>query len=217
MNTINKFKYLLILLIVPCLASAQVGINTTTPNTDTALDVNGKMRIGDVSGAASLNRSDGLQLMVADANNNNIVVGIDASSDFTIEDNKVKLNTGRHVQSKYINLKTQGEQHNLDLGIDADEKGVVIFFLDNLHDIKITGISGGTEGRRIVLVNMTSNKKLRIYNEKANSSPQNRIRVKTSANKTKAGKGSISLVYTADENLGGGRWIAYEMEAAHNN
>ena len=216
MHTMNIFyRYLLLFLLIPCWANAQVGINTTTPDTNTVLDVNGKLRIGDVSGVASLNSTDGLQFTVTDSINNNIVLGIDASSDFFIDNNKVILNSGRHTRIKYISLNANGEQHNLDLGIDSTNKGVVIFLIDNPSDIKITGITGATEGRRIVLVNMTENKKLKIYNENAHSSAENRILVKTSDNKTKSGKGSISLVYSTDQHIGG-RWIAYEMEAPNN-
>jgi hypothetical protein len=193
---------------------AQVGINTVNPNPNSALDINGKLIIRDLSAEPITNIND-VQLMLTSTDGT--VSSVDVSADISINNDELVVGTGRYYGIKAINLGNANENAlaNLDLGLEDENKGKVVFMLDNNQDIKLTGIKGGTEGRRIIIINNSGNKKLEIKNEDNSSTSLNRIKNFSKDSKTNKGSGSIELVYTTE--ISGGRWIAYSFDEGQDN
>ena len=164
---------------------SQVGIGTVTPTN--SLHVNGTLRIEGTSGATTATN-----LMSVDANGvfNNVAAGqnlIQIGNTLTSYPTKVQIAT--------IPLST-AVTNDLDLKLSGPNKDVVIFqIVYTVANFEITGIAGGTDGRRILLFSpFTNNRDLKLKIDDDNSAVGNRFRINGDI-RIKPGEDFLELIY----------------------
>ena len=194
-------KYLILtLLFVSNLIYAQVGIGTTSPQE--TLDINGSIRVSNTT------KSLATKIMGADAHGtlNEVVVGDN------LELNSGTLNatgsTKYFVKTLTFPTTSSGQQfHNVNLDLNGANKDKTVFRIaGSSHGFEFTGLSGGTDGKHIVLVNVSSNN-FKLPNESTASSAQNRILTLAGVFEQTSGQGVAELVY--DGTLQ--RWIIFNF------
>lgn len=191
---------LYIFILVPCFLFAQVGINTTTPQE--TLHVEGTLCVTDTSTKTPTR--------IAGMDPNGTVAGITIGSNLQLTGNVLSANavsasspTIYLVQSINIPTGPPGEQMNdLDMDINGANVDKVVFRLTGrTNNYKITGISGGTDGRHIVLYNVES-VNLTLVAESTDSAAENRLETLAN-NVATSGKGTAEFVYDGASK----RWI----------
>lgn len=192
-------KLIYIFVITPFFLNAQVGINTTNPQA--TLHVDGTFRVSQTTSTTST------KLSGFDVNGNigEITLGTNLELDGNTLNVAGSTNSNTHVEMATITLPTgsNGEKfHNLDIQLSTTNSSKTAFLLvGRTTSYKITGISGGTDGRRIILFNII-NKSLSILNEDEDSLPENRI-MNLAGNHSTANQGAYEFVYSSSLQ----RWI----------
>jgi hypothetical protein len=198
-------------------AIAQVGINTTTP-TET-LDVNGTVRVRTMADIPpSLNGGDKFLYIKPDGTFGKVGIG----SAVVTTNGDIEINTGGNATTTRVvavDLPNGVDNiDNLDLELDgANSDASIIILQGGSEDIDIRGIIGGTEGRRIYLVNNTGDDiRLRETNSGA-VPPGNRFRRFTEHDELKDGGsnhgGTAELVWTTQGvGLTEGRWVMLSLD-----
>lgn len=193
-------KLLYIFAITPFFLFSQVGINTTTPQE--TLHVEGTMCITDTSTKTPTR--------IAGMDANGTVAEITVGANLQLTGNVLSANAVS-ASSPTIYLVTNiaiptgppGEQMNdLDLDLPGSNVDKVVFRLTGrTNNYKITGISGGTDGRHLVLYNVES-VNLTLVAESTDSLPANRLETLAN-NVATSGKGTAEFVYDGASQ----RWI----------
>lgn len=168
---------------------AQVGINTTSPQED--LDIDGTLRIrntGTINSSKILGRDS-----------NGTVGAIDVGDNVVINNNTLHA-TGSSdygiIQFLLISTVAGQLHNNLDLQLtNTNLFKTVIRITGPTANYNITGIAGGTDGRHIILLNMSASN-MTLANEHVSSIATNRINtlgvgLAESTNQ----QGAIELVY----------------------
>lgn len=168
---------------------AQVGVNTTTPQE--TLDVNGTVRI---QNTGTINSTKVL------GNDSNGTVGtIDVGDNLTIINNTIHA-TGSSdygiINIPIISIFPNQPHNNLDLQLGgANLFKTVIRITGPINNFVITGIAGGTDGRHILLLNMTTSNMI-LSNEALGSLAINRINTLGGGpSENTSGQGAMELVY----------------------
>ena len=179
----------IILLLFTQFNFAQVGIGTTTPQA--TLHVQGNLRVTNTT-----NTTTSTQLLGNCAQGD--ITSIKVGDGLLLKDNELST-TGTGTPTKYkiaaIPIVTTAPNQNFDnvnldlSGVNAD---IVIFRMGPLHNYTISGISGGTDGRHIIIYN-SSAVNLTI-NSMSSLIPINNIDTLGSSTST-SGTGTIELVY----------------------
>ena len=185
------------------IADAQVGIGTVTPSE--TLHISGTARIDNLT-PNNLNSS---KLIGIDASNvlNEVIVG----TNLTLSGGVLSASSGGSSGATTMGITfindnlANNTYNNYDLnlaGANAD-KTVFIFSQStgSPQAFTITGISGGTDGRVIILKSNQSNLNINLYNEYFSSTPTNRIAL--GSNLSINGHGSFTLVYSSVKQ----RWV----------
>lgn len=186
------------ILLLPALTIAQVGINTTTPQE--TLHVEGTLCVTDVS-TKTATKLTGLD-------ENGTLAGITVGTNLDLTGNVLSAKTGTSP-SVYlvttINVQdgpSGDEFHNFDMGVNGVNSDKVVFRLvGRTANFKLTGISGGTDGRHLVIYNVET-VNLTFEAESLNSLPQNRLETLAN-NVATSGKGTAEFVYDGAAQ----RWI----------
>lgn len=174
---------------------AQVGINTIEPEED--LDIDGTLRIrntGTINSSKILGRDSKGTVGTIDVGDNVIItnntINAVGASDYGIVEYT-------------ISSPDPGTQfHDMDLGLDVSNLyKVVIRFVGAESNFEISGIKKGTDGRHIILLNLSS-VNMKMLDNNMGSSPINQITTLGSSSAT-AGTGAIELVYDGSLN----RWL----------
>ncbi|MFD0964186.1 hypothetical protein [Pseudofulvibacter geojedonensis] len=185
-------KLLYILILSPYFIFSQVGINTTTPQE--TLHVEGTLCVTNTT-TKTPNKLAGLD---ANGTLTDVVVG----SNLQLTGNVLSA-TGGGGGSSAVYLVTTinvpdgppGEElHNFDINLSGANSDKVVFRLvGRTANYKITGISGGTDGRHIVLFNVSTSN-LTLNAEDTDSLAQNRL-ITLANNVATSGQGTAELVY----------------------
>lgn len=180
---------------------AQVGIGTTNPQA--TLHVQGSIRVTNTN-----NTTTSSQLLGNCAQGD--VTSIKVGEGLSLKDNEL-TNTNTSSPTKYkivgIPITTTAPNQNFDnmnFDLNGANVDVVIFRLGAAHNYTISGISGGTDGRHIIIYN--SNGVNLTINNMSSSNPANSIDTLGSATAT-SGVGTIEFVY--DGTLG--KWIVINI------
>ena len=168
---------------------AQVGINTTSPQED--LDIDGTLRIrntGTINSSKILGRDS-----------NGTVGTIDVGDNVVINNNTIHATGSSDYGIINVNIPSfwPGQlHHDLDLQLTGNNLfKTVIRITGPINNFDITGISGGTDGRHILLLNMTTNA-MAVRNEHLGSIAANRINALSGGpGESTSGQGAIELVY----------------------
>ena len=183
----------LVLAILPQMIFSQVGINTSSPQE--TLHVEGTMRVSDKSTATATT--------IVGSDNAGTLTDIVVGSNLELTGNQLNAIFPATSGSPAYYLVTDitipdgspGENFNdLDILLGSSNADKVVFrLLGRTSNYKITGISGGSDGRHIVLFNVSLSN-LTVTNEDTKSLPQNRL-VTLANNVATSGQGTAELVY----------------------
>jgi len=200
---IKKYKFTarILILLLTQFNYAQVGIGTTNPQA--TLHVQGNLRVTNTNNTTT---SEKLLGNCAQGDITSIKVG----EGLLLKDNELTA-SGTGTPTKYritgIPITTSAPNQNFD-NMNYDLSGanvdVVIFRLGAGHNYTISGISGGTDGRHIIIYN--SNGVNLTINSMSSSIPANNIDTLGSATAT-SGVGTIELVYDGTLN----KWIVINI------
>ena len=180
---------------------AQVGVNTTDPQE--TLHVNGSLRV------ELTKMSEAVSLYGGDANGtmNEVVVGNNLSlTSGTLNATGGSDDFGISSQT-FFTSGPNTEFDNVDLDLQGGNQSKVVIRLTGATDSYFfTGITGGIDGRHVILLNYTSNN-FGVRNNDTGSDPENRILTLGSSSEDTSGTGAIELVY--DGSLQ--RWIVLNV------
>lgn len=181
------------LLFLPQFLFAQVGINTTTPQE--TLHVEGTFCV--------TNTTTKTPTKLSGLDNNGTLADVVIGDNLELTGNVLSANVPVSTSSPTIYLVATmvipdgppGEQlNNYDIDLGGAHVDKVVFRLTGrTANYKITGISGGTDGRHIVLFNVES-VNLTLVAESTDSNPENRL-ITLANNVATSGRGTAELVY----------------------
>jgi len=201
------------LLMFPYWASAQVGINTTTPNPNSALDVNGRVSIQDLSRTGT--GTSGVKILLIEPDGSLVQATLDTN--LISEDNSNELTISNNSANTNGNIvlinESFGTKNNWDLDLDGDNSGKTVFIIrkgSGGNELKIKGIKGGTEGRKIRIIN-DSGKKIKFEEDRNEASSGNKIYIYTQ-HKEMPQYGSCELIYSTAISDDGGHWNIVQMD-----
>lgn len=177
-------------IIAPLFMFSQIGINTTTPQE--TLDVEGTLRVS--------NTTSCMPDKLSGTNNNGVLTNVMVGDNLDLTGNVLSANvTGGSAFYLVATIPVPdgppGEElHNFDLDLSGANANRVVFRLvGRTANYKITGIAGGTDGRHIVLFNVSTSN-LTLVAESIDSVPQNRM-ITLANNVATSGQGTAELVY----------------------
>ncbi|ESU24808.1 hypothetical protein FEDK69T_03610 [Flavobacterium enshiense DK69] len=190
-NYITKTVYVATLLFIQ-VGYAQVGIGTTNPLS--TLHVQGTMRVTDTNNTTATTKLTG-----TDASG--ILCDIKVGQNLYLVGNELNGKDGDNsvfkVASKTMAHTTSNFEYNdWDLKLTSDNAGVVIMRLaatGPINGFEISGISGGTNGRHIILYNATT-ANMKINHLDSSSASANQIDTTGGATAT-SGVGLVDMVY----------------------
>jgi len=181
---------LYIFAITPFFLFSQVGINTTNPQE--TLHVEGTLCITDTTTKTADK--------IAGLDTNGTVTGITAGKNLELTGNVLNSTATGSAYYFVSTISLPGsisgqDYNNLDLDLLGTNASKTLFRLtDRTAGYDVTGIAGGTDGRHIVLFNVSTSN-LRIYDEDPRSLAQNRIITLNSGFVNTSGQGTAELVY----------------------
>jgi hypothetical protein len=188
---VKKYKLIarIILLLIVQFNYAQVGIGTTNPQA--TLHVQGNVRVTNTN-----NTTTSTQLLGNCAQGD--ITSIKVGEGLLLKDNELTASgTGTPTKYKIANIPivTSAPNQNFDnvnLDLNGVNTDIVIFRMGPLHNYTISGISGGTDGRHLIIYN-SSAVNLTI-NSMSSLTPANNIDTLGSSTST-SGVGTIEFVY----------------------
>lgn len=205
--TIKKVL-LFIVTIIPILAISQVGIGTTTPNPDRALDINGSLVVRDFSRSDSsinnikllMTEADGTlieasfpkEMLSQDTGNNNVIT-IRHRTELT-NLHSVNFTDTYSYNPFYSNPTTSNVRRS------ANNSG---------GTLRIKGITGGYDGRTLRIVN-DSGYDIEFFNQSSEANESRRIKIFTKYDKMNDYGSSLLIYSTEIEN--NGRWMLVELD-----
>lgn len=189
MNKIYKSIARIFILLITQFNYAQVGIGTTNPQA--TLHVNGNIRVSNTDNTTTANQLLG-NCALGD------VTSIKVGEGLVLKDNELST-ASVSSPTKYkiapISIVTTAPNQNFDnvnLDLSGANLDIVIFRMGPAHNYTISGISGGTDGRHLIIYN-SSAVNLTI-NNMSSSIPANSIDTLGSSTST-SGVGTIEFVY----------------------
>jgi hypothetical protein len=190
---------------------AQVGINTTTPNLNVSLDINGRVMIQDLSRTAE--NLTGVKMILSEADGtlieatlpSNLITKDETTHQISMIE---KSNTTEKIE---LLFEASGSKNNWDLGLDAVNSDVTIFIIRSSGNLTIRGIQGGIEGRKIRIIN-DSSFKIKFNDEDSNSSNIGNRYYNYSGFNEMNKYGSCLLVYSSEISTNG-HWNIVQMSS----
>ncbi len=196
--------------LITCFSSySQVGINTSTPNPNSALDVNGKVIIQDLGRAST--GSTGVKIMLTEGDGTLIQATIPSDMIFVDSSNNDAITIRPRLEKIYVKNESFGIIDDYDAFANAPEATVLIINSSGGgNELKIRGIIGGYEGRILRIINNSGNKKIKFEEDHNSGTAGNKIYVYTKENKMEE-KGTATLIYstTVDSD---GYWCVVQLE-----
>ncbi len=213
LNTEKTFGLLAFLLFFLNVSIAQVGINTTDPNENSALDVNGRVIVQDLSRTGSGISGVGILLVEQDgtlikAELSSDLITIDGSDEITIN-NTFSSSTTEKIVLFEERFQTK---NNWDLDLGGANSDVTVFIIrkDSGNDeLKIRGIAGGTEGRKIKIIN-DSGEDIKFDEDHNDAADGDKVYIYTQENKMK-NYGTCELIYSTDVS-NNGHWCLVQLD-----
>lgn len=204
-NRVMNKKYKLIARIITLLFIqfnfAQVGIGTTNPQA--TLHVQGNLRV------TNTNNTTTAETLLGNCGQGDIT-SIKVGDGLVLKDNELST-ASVSSPTKYkiapIPIVTTAPNQNFDnvnLDLNGANLDIVVFRLGPAHNYTISGITGGTDGRHLIIYN-SSAVNLTI-NSMSSSIPANNIDTLGSATAT-SGVGTLELVYDGTLN----KWIVINI------
>ena len=187
-----------IFIFAPFFVFSQVGINTTTPQE--TLDVVGTLRVS--------NTTSCMPNKISGTNGNGVLTDVVVGNNLELTGNVLNSTATGSAYYFVATISLPGNlsnevYNNLDLDLLGANASKTLFrLIDRTASYHITGISGGTDGRHIVLYNVSASN-LKIYDQDARSLASNRIITLNGGFVGTSGEGTAELVYDGAQS----RWI----------
>ncbi len=197
---ISRLFIVLIIFLSPFFLQAQVGIGTDNPNSNSSLDVNGRVVIQDLSRTAQ-SLTD-VKMIPTEADGTLI--------EATLPSSLISKDDTTHEITMNENF---GTKNNWDISLDGDNSEVTVFIIrkgSGGNELKIRGIIGGTDGRRIRIIN-DANKKIKFEEDNNNATAGNKIYIYTNLAEMTT-YGSCELIYSTAISDGSGHWNIVQMD-----
>jgi len=181
---------LYIFVVIPFFLFSQVGINTTNPQE--TLHIEGTLCITDTSTK--------IAEKIAGLDTKGTVTGVTVGNNLDLTGNVLSSTATGSAYYFVATVSLPGgisgqDYDNLDLDLLGVNASKTLFRLtDRTAGYDLTGIAGGTDGRHIVLFNVSTSN-LKIYNEDSRSLPQNGIITLKGGFVGTSGQGTAELVY----------------------
>tara|TARA_B110000879_G_scaffold206396_1_gene288309 strand:- start:121 stop:750 length:630 start_codon:yes stop_codon:yes gene_type:complete len=197
-----------IVIIIPIIAISQVGIGTTTPNPDRALDINGSLVVRDFSRSdSSINN---IKLLLAEADGTLIEASFpkEMLSQDTSNNNVITL---RH-RTELTNLHSVNFSSTTSYNpfySNPTSSMVRRANSNNGDTLIIKGITGGYDGRTLRIVN-DSGLDIEFINQSNEAVASRRIKIYTKEDKM-IDYGSSLLIYSTEIEADG-RWMLVELD-----
>ncbi|WP_146090669.1 hypothetical protein [Aureitalea marina] len=142
------------------------------------------------------------------------VLGADLPDEFSLTDGgELKVSLGSATTEKIVlSAETFDTKNNWDLDLDGHNSDVTVFIIRKASggELKIRGIQGGTEGRRIRLIN-DSDAKIKFEEDKAEATDGNKLYIYSSETEMNR-YGSCLLIYSTAISTSG-HWNIVQMES----
>ena len=180
-----------------------VGVNTTDPQE--ALHVNGKIRVTDTDLDV-----DKTMVSVIGIDNEGTLNKLAVGNGLVMVNNTIIASGSGYYSLINFPIVTPGpgttEFHNLDVGLAGDYSAkTVIRFTDQTNSFDITGITAGSAGKHIILLNQSPHR-MRLINDSRDSDDENKILTYgTGPAELVNGYGAIEMVYD------GFQWIVLNV------
>jgi len=197
-----------IVIIIPIIAISQVGIGTTTPNPDRALDINGSLVVRDFSRSdSSINN---IKLLLTEADGTLIEASFpkEMLSQDTSNNNVITL---RH-RTELTNLHSVNFSSTTSYNpfySNPTSSMVRRANSNNGGTLTIKGITGGYDGRTLRIVN-DSGLDIEFINQSNEAVASRRIKIYTKEDKM-IDYGSSLLIYSTEIEADG-RWMLVELD-----
>lgn len=197
-----------IVIIIPIIAISQVGIGTTTPNPDRALDINGSLVVRDFSRSdSSINN---IKLLLTEADGTLIEASFpkEMLSQDTSNNNVITL---RH-RTELTNLHSVNFSSTTSYNpfySNPTSSMVRRANSNNGDTLIIKGITGGYDGRTLRIVN-DSGLDIEFINQSNEAVASRRIKIYTKEDKM-IDYGSSLLIYSTEIEADG-RWMLVELD-----
>lgn len=195
------FVYCVLILVFSQFLNAQVGIGTSNPQA--TLHVQGNLRVTSTNNTCT---SDKLTGTGVSGDITDVAIGegltLNAnvlSSNAVIDQTKYKI--------AFFNFKTTAPNQsfdNVDFFLNTTNRDKVVFRVTASHNFTITGITGGVDGRHIIIYNSSSVNM--SVTHLGSSVPANNIDTLGSSTAT-SGVGTIEMVYDGTSQ----RWIVINI------
>jgi len=186
---------------------SQVGINTSGPNPNSSLDVNGGVVIREFLRSSA--GTSGLKLVLVESDGMLIqssigseMLTVDSENNVTIKESGISYKEKVAIQNPSFDTKTN---YNPFFGNNVDVTVLILRRGSGGDELKIRGMVGGYEGRRLRIIN-DSGEKIKFEEDHTSADPENRIYIYTKENELKH-YGSCELIYSETVAADGtGRW-----------
>ena len=189
---------------------AQIGIGTSNPLA--TMDTNGTVRVTEITPVTDNN------IDLSGVTTSEILNQTDLGANLRITNNELTTAPVSRSIGEFdlgaVPIDFFGNISGLDLKIAPGQRNMFSTFL-RVHSYTtvadITGIIGGTHGRRITLY-FTETPNMRIKEESSYDLPQNRIITLATSHITVSGTGFVDLIYDETAGFDGlGRWLVIKF------
>ncbi len=200
------YPTLLFVLFLVTSSLAQVGIGTTSP--EATLHVVGDLKV------ETTNTTTPTKLSGIDAAG--LMGDITLGTNLSLSGGILSATGGGddHTKEKIVLInETFGIKNNWDLGLDGTNSDVTVFIIRKSGpgtELKIRGITGGTDGRRIRIIN-DSGVKIKFEEDKNEASTGNKIYIYTKLGDMTA-YGSCELIYSTAISDDTGHWNIVQLD-----
>jgi len=189
--------------------TAQVGIGTTTP--DATLQVVGTLHVTSTLLVDDTDAGAATKLSGVDAAG--FLTDVTLGSNLTLSGGTLSASSGASIEEIVLINEAFGTKNNWNIGLAGANSDVTVFIIRKAsggNELKIRGIVGGSDGRRIRIIN-DSSKKIKFEEDKSEAATGNKIYIYTRISEMTA-YGSCELIYSTAISDDTVHWMIVQLD-----